>query len=288
MGSMNSQDKDFWFRMEIYTAYEKFSRSDKDVEVDTTIRTNKFFSSVYKIFLKKTRGKTVNLVAKNKDSGAFEPYDKVTLSRKYMIDRIVSTHAVLTYHSELAELFKGIVSTDNINTRWQVEEFYRIRDRNLLTLKPFLYGDDIMHITVPFETFGICELQLDFNILVRSDVIRYCLARFLSETPLLGKPSMQRDIKKECDKFYQNVAVMAKNIKNELSDMMNQPESCESLVLSMLYEKGEIDISSLDFYMLAGQSQFTPDDVKLAVFNLDLDGVIEKDGNIIRRKNAED
>lgn len=277
------KDNEFWLRLEIFRSYNPFEKRNEDTEVRTTVRSNFFLSSVYQFFIKNIRNKKVVLVAKEKENGDFKPYETVELSKKFLIDRVVISHSVMSYHTELSDSVKSLNVGDVLNSKWQIEEFKKILDKNNLSVAPFFHGDYLLQLTVPNEIIGVCKLGLDIPIINQSDVIRYCLARYLSVTSYLNKPTIQKELKRECDKYLQSVQQMARSMKDDINQMISQPESCEALILSLLDEKGEIDVRSLDLFNISGNSPFTLDEIKATLFDLELEGSIIKEGNIIKR-----
>jgi len=148
-----------------------------------------------------------------------------SLNRAFMIDRLITAHAVLTYRHPIASYMHGLTKDVNEFTS------FSILNEALNTLKklnvPFtlITGNDYMEkgrfkLLINYRIKSIAPVSNYYSPLSLSSQLIYALARFISDNALVNE-HLCADIKAACEFYEKKCKEEFERIKVELDKILN-------------------------------------------------------------------
>jgi hypothetical protein len=254
----------------------------EDIDVRVGFHVVPAFRFVYKRFRDRFRRKKIPddiKVFHYDESDNKVYYDVECVLRKYShIERLIFTHAVLTYRHPISEFLAGYNIPDDLDF-----DLYNAIDRAVKQLEVgfSLTGtasDPVILVTVPANLFPIAVNNKDIVPLSATNQLVYSMSRFMAESGLL--PENQASyLEFECEVYEKNVKKALELAKKEI-DQIVKGDKLRGLV-KLLWEKRYIRIQGnaekfwvgidldaigvIDSFNQEHETEFTSDDVLKAV-----------------------
>ena len=190
-----------------------------------TFHTTYGFRTVYRRFRKYFRRKTVGKDLKvyhydDRDNRIY--YDVVcTLRKYYQIERLIFTHAVLTYRHPIAKFLAEYSIPDNLSLYLYDKIAFSVKEAEVTF--PFSGGptDPVIHVCVPENLLPISMGDKDLVPVSVSGQLMYSISKFMVDSGLL--PEVQADeIESECEWYEKKVEYILREVKKGLEQIINE------------------------------------------------------------------
>jgi hypothetical protein len=201
------------------------------------------FRFVYKRFRDQFRRKRIpdDIKVFHYDEGDNKVYyDVECVLRKHShIERLIFTHAVLTYRHPISEFLREYNIPDNLDF-----DLYNTIDRAIrqLEVRFSLTGmafDPVVLVTVPTNLFPIAVANKDIVPISAANQLVYSMSRFMAESGLL--PENQANyLEFECEAYEKNVKKALELAKKEIDQIVKGDKLRE--LIRQLWEKRYIRI----------------------------------------------
>jgi hypothetical protein len=199
--------------------------------------------------------------------------------RKYShIERLIFTHAVLTYRHPIAEFLAEYDVPDNLDFDLYNAIYHAVEQLEVGFSLAGTASDPMIFVTIPANLFPIAVADKDIVPISATSQLVYSMSRFMAESGLL--PENQASyLEFECEAYEKNVKKALELAKKEI-DQIVKGDKLRGLV-KLLWEKRYIRIQGnaekfwigidldaigvIDSFNREYETEFTSDDVLKAV-----------------------
>jgi len=215
----------------------------EEIDVRTGFHVLPAFRFVYKRFREKFRRKKIPddiKVFHYDDGGNKIYYDVECVLRKYShIERLIFTHAVLTYRHPIAEFLAGYNVPDNLDFDLYDVIYHAVRRLEVGFPLAGTASDPMILVTVPANLFPIAVADKDIVPISATNQFVYSMSRFMVESGLL--PENQANyLEFECEAYEKNVKKALELAKKEIDQIVKGDKLRE--LIRQLWEKRYIRI----------------------------------------------
>jgi hypothetical protein len=254
----------------------------EDIDVRVGFHVLPGFHFIYRRFRDRFRRKKIpdNIKVFHYDEGGNKVYyDVECVLRKHShIERLIFTHAVLTYRHPISEFLSEYKIPDDLDL-----DLYNTIDRAVRQLEvrfslTGMASDPVMLVTVPANLFPITMANREIVPLSVTNQLVYSMSRFMAESGLL--PENQAGyLEFECEEYERNVKKALELAKKEIERIIKGDKLRE--LIKQLWEKRyvriegsaekfwvSVDLSAIEVIKNFNQEHetaFTSDDVFRAV-----------------------
>jgi len=248
-----------------------------------TFHTTYGFRVVFRQFRKRFRRKTVGKDLKvyhYDDQNNRVYYDVVcTLRKYYQIERLIFTHAVLTYRHPIAKFLAEYSIPDNLSLHLYDKIAFFVKEAEVTF--PFSGGptDPVIHACIPENLLPISMGDKDLVPISVSSQLMYSISKFMVDSGFL--PEVQADeIESECEWYEKKVECALREVKKELEGIINEDKL--ALLIKTLWDyryiipdngngvnfMAKLDLgvyNAINNFNAEHGTEFTSDDVLLAL-----------------------
>jgi hypothetical protein len=215
----------------------------EEIDVRTGFHVLPAFRFVYKRFREKFRRKKIpdDIKVFHYDDGDNKVYyDVECVLRKYShIERLIFTHAVLTYRHPIAEFLAEYDVPDNLDFDLYDVIYHTVRQLEVGFSLAGTASDPMILVTVPANLFPIVVANKDIVPISATNQFVYSMSRFMAESGLL--PENQASyLEFECEAYEKNVKKALELAKKEIDQIVKGDKLRE--LIRQLWEKRYIRI----------------------------------------------
>jgi hypothetical protein len=215
----------------------------EEIDVRTGFNVRPAFRFVYRHFREKFRRKKIPddiKVFHYDDEGSKVYYDVECVLRKYShIERLIFTHAVLTYRHPIAEFLAEYSIPDNLDFDLYDAIYYAVKRLEVGFSLAGTASDPVILITVPANLFPIAMANRDIVPVSATSQLVYSMSRFMAESGLLPE-NQAHYLELECEAYEKNIKKALELAKKEIDRIVRGDKLRE--LIRQLWEKRYIRI----------------------------------------------
>jgi len=217
----------FRFPEKLYREYEKFKRFDPMIDERKHLIVPAHVVGLRNRVFDSVRGRTVELVSPERETGKEKSYDKVKITSKTLFDKVFTTHIAWELHNELDDVAEGFAKIHrSISTLSGYDNFYNVK----LDVQISLKGDGVhdLWIVVPHQTIGMLTFAEELSPVPLS--FMYCLGvyHFCRDYGAIPEP-----MRNECRSRYETSVKLLRKVL-EIARAKLMPEEVERELLEKL------------------------------------------------------
>jgi hypothetical protein len=196
------------------------------------------FRIVFRRFRKYFRRKTVgkDLKVYHYDDCDNRVYYDVTctLRKYYQIERLVFTHAVLTYRHPIAKFLAEYNIPDNLSLSLYDKIAFSVKEAEVTF--PFSGGptDPVINVCIPENLLPISMSDKDLAPISVSSQLMYSISKFMIESGLLSEVQAD-ELEFECEWYEKKVEHALREVKKELEQIINEDKL--ALLIKTLWDR---------------------------------------------------